>query len=522
MTGLDIAILDNFQHEQAIRHIISDLRTDFILAPHLRPLYSHGDRLWEELRSQLRSGTFEASLPILVEVPKPSGLTRPGALLLPLDRLLYQCLVDSISSSVEDALDRDAVFSNVVLTPDPEGRMFQDTDEWYSRYQSRTIELADEYPVAVKADITCFFETIYQHILINSLRSLGVRNEISKTLADILLAWRERNSHGILQGMFPSDVLGNFYLLSSDYQFNIREVPYLRFVDDYHLFFTDEQHARRELADFCGRLRAEGLYLNERKTRILPASDLVHETTEFDRLIEEVAESLREDDVTSLPYGFEPEWDWEGDEEEPIEADLESSVQAVKSLYQRQDEAEFQQDRVIRFALPQLARLHSDCAIDDSIVGIRSKPHLAFAYCSYLATVALNDRDVTASVENLLMAEDELLYEWQRHWVVACLMRRERVSTRCVNWCVRRLQQHAFTDPTRALFALLIGGKGNVSQRRALRLHYSNETSDYVRSAIVYAAQNFPGDERRTCWKAWGGHSLLNSLVIAAVRAGQQ
>jgi len=97
MLGIDKALVDEINFQQAIQRIKSDIKSDFIFAPHLNAIYNRADDfLLNKVTQELKSGTFKFNLPLLIDVPKASGLTRPGAILLPSDRLLYQALADNM------------------------------------------------------------------------------------------------------------------------------------------------------------------------------------------------------------------------------------------------------------------------------------------------------------------------------------------------------------------------------------------------------------------------------------------
>ena len=68
----------------------------------------------------------------------------------------------------------------------------------------------------MKADVANYFERIPQHHLINLMIASGSVPEATRLLEEIFLAFQERNSFGIIQGVFPSDVFGKFYLSDID------------------------------------------------------------------------------------------------------------------------------------------------------------------------------------------------------------------------------------------------------------------------------------------------------------------
>lgn len=88
MPGLDSNLINAIDYELAIGRIKTDVRTDFILAPRYSAVYEYvEDPLIEKTKELLHSGSYAPALPIRVDIPKPSGLARPGAILRPMDRL---------------------------------------------------------------------------------------------------------------------------------------------------------------------------------------------------------------------------------------------------------------------------------------------------------------------------------------------------------------------------------------------------------------------------------------------------
>src|SRR5947209_6766129 len=122
--GLDIALVANIDWALALKRVIYNLRSDFIYAPHLTFIYSKaGAELIALLKSELKSGMFSPGVPLTIEVPKsfrirvavPSkrlgpSFSRPGSILLPRDRLLYQALADQAAPIVSAKTDTERSF----------------------------------------------------------------------------------------------------------------------------------------------------------------------------------------------------------------------------------------------------------------------------------------------------------------------------------------------------------------------------------------------------------------------------
>lgn len=358
----------------------------------------------------------------------------------------------------------------------------------------------------------------------------GCTPEVARLLEEVLLAFQERNSFGIIQGVFPSDLLGNFYLSDVDAYCEIHDIQSLRFVDDLYIRFDSLAEARRGLIRVIDRLRQEGLHLNEYKSGIRPAQRVVREETELDQLFAETVEEIREEResekraaevVTS--YGFPVGWEFdeedendEGDNDEEEEDALTNA--AVERLYQSIENNPGQADKIERFCLPFLRAAGSDTAVQRALNGITERPHLSRLYLSYLSRFVPGDRTVTKRLEKLIDSS-MLVMDYQRMYLLGALMGAAKIDRSTVNAALRLLAESTVGQEVRALAAIFAARHGTPQQRRTVRLSYEKEASAYVRAAILYASRHFTGTERKICTKAWGGHSITNALIGHALRS---
>src|SRR3569833_1544876 len=109
----------------------------------------------------------------------------------------------------------------------------------------------------------------------------------------MLLAFQERDSLGIVQGVFPSDVLGNFFLSDFDAYCDLHGIPSARYVDDIYLHFATEVEAKKGLIELSERLRQNGHHLNEYKCGFRTTHDVFREETEVDLLFDAAREDVR-------------------------------------------------------------------------------------------------------------------------------------------------------------------------------------------------------------------------------------
>lgn len=520
MFGLDTNLVDGIDFNKALERTKTDVVSDFILAPHYSAIYEYAaEELIQHTVSLLRNGEYSPQQPIIIDVPKRSGISRPGAILLPIDRLVYQLIADQLQTSIEEQVDRSRVYSYVSLINDPEFKMFRPTSEsWQAMENARnSLCQSGEYSYAVKTDVACYFERIYQHNLINLLMGVGGDSRIVTLLEKVLSAFTEKDSHGILQGMFPSDLLGNFYLSSIDNYLEVKEVPSIRYVDDLYIFYHSLIEAQKGLLGLCKILRDEGLNLNESKTDIMEASSLYVEETEIDRLFQQAREEIQNSEVlieVEGQYGFETIWAtgeqaYEGDEIELI---------AVRALYNSITTNPLESEKIERFCLPYFALAHDNSAIERSLQRLTTCPHSSRIYCNYLKSFACNDSSISSQIEQIVK-NGTMAYDWSLIWPIAVLIEANVVDTTTVNESIRIVEDSRRSEVLRAMAVHLVAKHGNAMQRRLIKHRYDQEPSQYVKSAILYSTRYLPTNERNSCLGAWGSHSITNSLITRAVRA---
>jgi hypothetical protein len=304
--GIDPAILKTIDWELADRRVLVDVRSDFIYAPHLSSVFRHASAaLIEEVKSELDSGRFAPALPITIEVPKSSRMqmapvgsrgptfSRAGGILLPKDRLLYQALGDQAAPLIEKNTDRDRSYSHRFIKKSDE--MFESSRSSWVRMQKRLHKLSgSETGYVIKADVANCFASVNQHTLIDLLESIGYPASLKNALDTVLvLNTGDRNSRGLLQGIFPSDLLGNFYMNPIDQMLKDLGVFSVRYVDDIYIFVSSVSHAEEVARKLTKSLRDYGLILNESKSKLINSKSLVIEEPDLEKLFSDAVDELK-------------------------------------------------------------------------------------------------------------------------------------------------------------------------------------------------------------------------------------
>ncbi|MDY0387570.1 MAG: RNA-directed DNA polymerase [Methanolobus sp.] len=519
MPELDNKILDAFDFDISIERILSDIKTDFIFAPHLDVIYEYNSKDFIEiLKKKLLEGDFKFSTPITLDIPKKSRLSRPGSILLPFDRLVYQAIIDFMASEIESNISRDHVFSNIYANTSD---MFESHTESYNNFKEYIYDKSLIYDYCIRMDVASYFESINQHFLINLLYPLGFDARLIKFLEKALSSWSYKNSYSILQGLYGSDVLGNFNLTNLDYFLELKDYDYCRYVDDYYIFHDDKEKLHKLLIVLCNKLRKQNLFLNEKKTELKQSLTIFFEETEFDTMFHEInqmlSEVLEEDsEIFKSSYGFQIEFDAEESEEKKLKEIDGFKINLIEELYSKRNEAKWQRDDIIKFCIPLFSKSNSLYPVDTLEEEIVNNPHLAKYYATYFASIDKENADVTSLIEDILIS-NKLIYEYQIHWLFSSLLYRKGVSSQIIDFAVKCLINKQIHETIRSICAILISKFGSGNQLRTFRDEYEHESSYFVKAAMAYGTRYLSKSERQACRSAWSGHSELNNLVFRSI-----
>jgi hypothetical protein len=531
--GLDPEFVKKIDWPLALKRISQDVRTDFIHAPHVTAIYTQaGESLVDQVTRELKAGTYRSGEPVTVEVPKTFRIavadgkntaygpnySRPGSILLPMDRLFYQALADQAAPVIEHATDHERSFSHQLAGPSSTAMFYSSRTCWNELQDANRVHArARGVKYVLRVDIANYFGSLNQHKLINVLSDGGYPAPLASKLEEMLLAYTgERNSRGILQGMYPSDLFGNFYLAPVD-QFLKEDVavPSTRYVDDLYIFLDSIDSSTAVVRKLIPMLRSYDLILNEAKSKILPAKTLLTEEPDLEGLFREAIDEAKEqltDEEMQSEYGFQSEWD-DGDLDDDQRDALE--LAATEALFASVDEYPGNEENIERFCLPLFARAGSDYAVDHVLKAFNERPSMAQIYAAYLAGFVENT-EVKRFLASLL--KDAASMDWQRMWVLAALMRADDPVNGAVKNSLGLLESGERHHTLRASAAIYAGRFGDHATRLKLGRLYSG-LPIYVQLAIFYSSRNWPAAERRTARSSWGDHSPLHALLGIALAA---
>jgi RNA-directed DNA polymerase len=223
---------------------------------------------WDAIRASLLAGTYQP-LPVKrVEIPKPTGGTRPLGIPIVLDRLIQQ----AIAQVLQPIFDPHFSGSSFGFRP---GRSAHN-----AVYRVRDL-IRKGYRVAVDADLSKFFDTVDHDALMyrvaRRIRDKRVLRLIGRYLrAGVGINGRRQDTRkGVPQGGPLSPLLANILLDDLDKELEKRGHRFARYADDFVVLVKSHRAGRRVMASICRYLeRRLKLSINQEKSKVASTNEI--------------------------------------------------------------------------------------------------------------------------------------------------------------------------------------------------------------------------------------------------------
>ncbi len=228
----------------------------------------HTRPLWEEIRASLAAGSYQPKPVLRVEIPKPTGGTRPLGIPIVLDRLIQQ----SIAQVLTPIFDPEFSASSFGFRP---GRSAHDAVRQLREY------LRQGYRIAVDIDLAKFFDTVNHDLLMHyvgrKVRDKRVLSLIGRYLrAGVEVAGRlEKTRMGVPQGGPLSPLLANILLDNLDKELESRGHKFVRYADDFVILVKSQRAGERVMGSIRKHLTHKlKLTVNEDKSQVAKSGDI--------------------------------------------------------------------------------------------------------------------------------------------------------------------------------------------------------------------------------------------------------
>ncbi len=377
----------------------------------------------------------------------------------------------------------------------------------YRDFKKATVEAGKKFKFTAEFDIAAYFNSIYHHDLAAWFGDLSPGDDdvaiFGKFLRQINAG---RSIDCLVQGIYPSKVIGSHFLNFVEYQPSLEADVQLRFMDDFVLFSNDISKLQRDFLRIQRLLGERGLSVNPAKTY------LGHSR-----------ESSVESKITPVRLGLLRRrrlairslyWEGDDDDDDTSTTDTEEGVTDAEKEYllgllQSNEMTEEDADLV-------LAYLRDE---GDDLVGHLSEILWKFPYLSKNVFLFASFVDDKSSLLNALfqfVKTNDVVTEYSLFWV-GCIVEKHLLGVKGVENLIAALYEHP--DGTRITQAKLLEIADKRFGLRELREeNLRRGSSDWLSwsSAVGSSAENKSNRNHLLGYFANG--SDLNRIIAEAVK----
>lgn len=298
--------------EWALKHVRKFYDSDFYPRLFEFDAIQHN---WKKVKEELLNidlDKYAPQTPFICLAPKKNETFRVVHQLDPIDTLIYTALLHEFSEKIETFRipNEKDIACSYRIKPDIHGSFFGTEMDGYTRFKSRSLELAKENQegFVLVCDITDFYNQIYLHRVTNILEEAGI--ESPKVLEDFLSGLNTNISRGVPVGPAPSILVSEAIMADIDKKIISHTNLFTRYVDDMHIFFDSVEKAKFFLHELTKYLYSNHrLVLSSDKTLILASSKFIETYFEDEGRVEQDAihEKLAESSDHDFYYYIETE-----------------------------------------------------------------------------------------------------------------------------------------------------------------------------------------------------------------------
>jgi len=193
---------------------------------------------WDSIRESLMAGTYQPNPVKRVEIPKPTGGTRPLGIPTVLDRVIQQ----AVYQVMMPIFDPDFSEFSYGFRP---GRSAHDAVRQVRDY------IRQGYRIAVDMDLSKFFDRVNHDVLMHrvarKIRDKRILRLIGKYLrAGVMIKGRlQKSREGVPQGGPLSPLLANILLDDLDKELEKRGHKFVRYADDFVILVRSQRSGLR-------------------------------------------------------------------------------------------------------------------------------------------------------------------------------------------------------------------------------------------------------------------------------------
>ena len=343
---------------------------------------------------------------------------------------------------------------------------------------------------AIETDITAFYEHItivdFVEVLASVLREQAASfNDELEALGELLQAGTFKG-RGLIQNMDPSRFFVDSYLRVVDDRVHaIPDISYFRFVDDIRVVARTRGAAVRGLQQLEAHLKANGLFLNSKKTLMIDAK-----TADWEKA-KDASHDFRLAQCDELLNQTL---------EEPVREALRIAITEMRKAFERHDASLVRAygNKIVRAARFKAVRRDACVELEAiALDGFRLYPGDAQRWAEFAAP-GLSEKG-SHELLGMLRTTAYNAHPWTNMWLIIAMARAESLSGDAMDTLRSTVNNVKEPDYLRRWAAVAFARHGDGLQRReVVDVCLADPNSMFLRRAAVIAAQELPSGAKST------------------------
>jgi hypothetical protein len=467
---------------------------------------------WPDIRSELSKidlDIYTGYESCEMFAPKNRLNIRRVTQLHPYDLILYTALVLELREDItRNRLppEEKAVFSYRAEGAEP--HFLYNREPNFSHFKERLRELGSEGVLFGITDIADFYPRIYQHRLKNALLSAtgNSKEDEIRCLEKMLFRFADGASYGIPIGPLASRVLAEALLIDVDSTLRSLKIEFVRFADDYIIVAN-----RIEDAEYGIRALAETLYLNHgltlqtAKTKIKTAAEYLQSFQNYD---EKEQERRKLVDIVGGYHDTQESYEELSEDDQGLIDGLNLSEMLEEAL-EGEGDIDYQE---ISFILSRLSSLKDSDLIPIVLDNIEKLFPVAHSVGRFFQEFTSLKEPIQKQVTEKLLEpieNREHASEYYAVWILNLFFHHEGWNNAA---SLIRIFQQAESQAVKRYAALALSKSGTRAEVLMAMRSFNNSTS-FVRSALLMASEKLGADERKYKMKSLELYNLVERLL---------
>ncbi len=487
----------SFDDSKVLKQLRSDMKDDWFADP-----LSYGDMTNGPLLNELihqnftaNNGQYLSSERHILNLPKPNFTLRYGMETSLTDRFLFHALTSELVP-VFDRLLGPSVYSHRYNYDKPNPRyLYRRGIPAWNDFIGSVGSAVSGAKYLLSTDLSNYYEGVELLALKQQLISLlseiqeapAEKNRIRLIIEELfrcLENWSFKRDRGLPQNRDASSFLANMYMLPVDKK--MRELgygdAYFRYMDDIKIVSDNEYLARKALKDLILALRAHGLSVNAKKTKIVSGSN----KAELAECLEEVSPSIAYLDSI-----------WSTNKPKLILSKIDELMEATRRVLKAGDFS----SKEFRFCINRLCTLRMCTAfsvpeklfheLTPAIIdGLVKMPAATDGIAKYLRAAPLSNRDLD-NISNFLLDSQKAIYNWQNYHLWIILTDKRHLSTALLQHAAVAIKS-AEDTPNRAGASLYCGAVGTIADRGLIAENFHTLHSFFGQRMALIGVHELP------------------------------